>query len=339
MRDESFIRGVEECLRLLSGKIVAIITHSGGDPDSIGAAYVLSNILKKTFQANEVLFRIPSEASTHSLSLLERLGFKESENGLDMVDCFLILDCGSPEQLNEFRWILDSGKSIIVVDHHSTSREKFGDKAKVYALDEYQSVCEIILDLADLLGYKLSPREAEALFVGIYYDTVRLSIADSETLGKVCRLASYGIQPREILQGLEARMDISERIARLKGAARMRIYRAGDWLIAVSRLSSFQSSAARSLVSLGAHVAIVAGESDEGIIVSFRAVREFTETTGINLGRDIAARIGAEFEGHGGGHSSAAKALCVKGDLQTVLARCVELLSELLGERVVELTP
>jgi len=339
MRDKDLIQGIEKCLKQLSEKIVAIITHSGGDPDSIGAAYVLSNILKKIFQVNGIIFKIPAEASTHSLSLLNRLDFHESEDGLDAAEAFIILDCGSPEQLNDLKWILELDKPIIVIDHHSTSREKFAGKAEVYALDEYQSVCEIVLDLASLLGYELSLREAEALFAGIYYDTVRLSIADSETFGKVCRLASQGIHPREVLQDLEVRMDVSERIARLKAAARMRIYRAGDWLIAVSRLSSFQSSAARSLVNLGAHVAIVAGESDEGITVSFRAIKEFIEATGINLGRDIAARIGAEFGGHGGGHSSAAKALCVKGDLQMVLARCIDLLSELLGESLVELTP
>jgi len=158
-------------------------------------------------------------------------------------------------------------------------------------------------------------------------------------LRKICALASNHVNPRELLQGLEIRMDLSERIARLKAAARLKIYRVGDWLIAVSRLSSFQSSSARSLVTLGAHVAIVGGESENGITVSFRALRDFIEATGINLGKDIAARIGSEFGGHGGGHSSAAKAYCVKGSLEEILRRCVELIEEKLGERLKELQP
>ncbi len=339
MRDPGFIRGIAERLRGLSGSVAAILIHSGGDPDSIGSAYVLSGILSREFGLRRVLFRIPSEVSTHSALLLEELRFAESGEDLEEAHYFIVLDCGSPEQLDGLAWVLDSGRPVVVIDHHSTSPESFGGKAEVHASEEYQSVCEIVLDLAEYLGYGLSAREAEALFLGIYYDTVRLSVADSETFKKVCRLVGYGVDPRDVIQKLETGMDPSERIARLKAAARLRIYRAGNWLIAASKLSSFQSSAARGLTGLGAHLSIVAGESGEGVVVSLRATRDFVEATGINVGRDIAARIGAEFEGHGGGHSSAARALCAKGEPEEILNRCVELVRELLGAPVSELKP
>lgn len=335
MRDKTLIESVESALMKLSGMKVAILIHSGGDPDSIGAAYVLSNILKSLMRC-EPLFRIPSDPSTHSVAFLNRLGISQSDE-IESAEAYLILDCGSPEQLGDLEHILESGKKIIVVDHHSTSVESFRGKAEIYVSDKYSSVCELVFDLANHLGYELSTREREALFAGIYYDTVRLSVADSEALRKLCALASNHVNPRELLQGLEIKMDLSERIARLKAAARIKIYRVGDWLIAVSRLSSFQSSSARSLVSLGAHVAMVGGESEDGITVSFRALRDFIEATGINLGKDIAARIGAEFGGHGGGHSSAAKAYCVKGSVEEILRRCVELIGEKLGEKPKEL--
>ena len=336
MRDKKLIESVEKVLRSLSGMRVAILIHSGGDPDSIGAAYVLSNILR-SLMGCEPLFKIP-EPSTHTLAFLDRLGVSQSEE-VGSAEAYLILDCGSPEQLGDLERVLESGKRIIVIDHHSTSIESFSGKAEVYVSDEYSSVCELVFDLVSRLGYELSTREREALFAGIYYDTVRLSVADSEALRKICALASDHVNPRELLQGLEIRMDLSERIARLKAAARLKIYRAGGWLIVVSKLSSFQSSSARSLVNLGAHVAMVGGESEDGITVSFRALRDFIEATGINLGKDIAARIGAEFGGHGGGHSSAAKAYCVRGSLEEILRRCVELIGEKLGEKPRELQP
>ena len=339
MRDSSFIQAIAKRLEKLSGRVAAILIHSGGDPDSIGSAYVLSRMLSKAFGLRRILFRIPSEVSMHSVLLLEELGFAESEEDLEKADSFIVLDCGSPEQLNDLAWILGSGKPVVVIDHHSTSLEGFKSKAEVYASEEYQSVCEIVFDLAEYLGYRLSAREAEALFAGIYYDTVRLSVADSETFKTVCKLLSHGIDPKNVIQRLETGMDLSERIARLKAAARLRIYRAGDWLIAVSRVGSFQSSAARSLIGLGAHLSIVAGESDGGVVVSFRATRDFVEATGINVGKDIAARIGAEFEGHGGGHSSAARAFCARGELEEILDRCLELVKELLGTPASELKP
>jgi len=337
MRNAVLVELIAKRLRTLSGKVVAILTHAGGDPDSIGSAYVLSNMLEKLMCA-KLLFVIPEGPSTHSAALVERLGLSISEH-LDLADAYVVLDCGSPEQLGERARILESRKHILVIDHHSTSMEKFSDRAEVYTSEDYSSVCEIIFDIAEYLGYELSIREAEALFAGIYYDTARFSAADREALRKACILASRGIDPRELLQGLEVKMDVSERIARLKAAARMRIYKAGDWIMAVSRLTSFQSSAARSLVNLGAHVAIVGGESDEGITISFRALKEFIDATGINLGRDIAARIGEEFGGHGGGHASAAKAFCARGRLEEILERCLELIGERLGERPRELPP
>lgn len=336
MRNKKLIESIEKALRSLSKTRVAILIHSGGDPDSVGAAYVLSNILR-SLMGCEPLLKIP-EPSTHAMAFLSRLGISQSEE-VESAEAYLILDCGSPEQLGDLERILESGKRVIVMDHHSTSIESFGGKAELYVSDEYSSVCELIFDLASYLGYELSIREREALFAGIYYDTVRLSVADSEVLRKICVLASRHVNPIELLQGLETKMDLSERIARLKAAARLKMYRAGDWLIAVSKLSSFQSSSARSLVNLGAHVAIVGGESEKGVTVSFRALRDFVEATGINLGKDIATKIGAEFGGHGGGHSSAAKAYCVRGSLEEILRRCVELIGEKLKEKLEELQP
>ncbi len=329
MRSAALIELMAKRLRDFSEKTIMILTHVGGDPDSIGAAYVLSNILGRLMKSR-TLFVIPEGPSTHSTALMNRLGLSTSED-INYADVYLVLDCGSPEQLGESVQILSSGKPIMVLDHHSTSMEKFEGRAEVYALDDYSSVCEIVFDLATYLSYDLSIEEAEALFAGIYYDTVRLSVADREALRKACALASRGIDPRDLLQGLEIKMDLSERIARLKAAARMRIYRVGDWVIAVSRLSSFQSSAARSLVNLGAHVAIIGGESDEGVSISFRALKEFVDATGINLGKDIAARIGEEFGGHGGGHSMAAKAYCKERDVERVISRCMEVIGEKLG--------
>ncbi len=337
MRNKELIESLVNKLEKLSGKTVAILTHSGGDPDSIGASYVLGNILKSLWNV-EALFKVPSDPSSHCRAFMKRLGFEESED-IERVDAYLVVDCGSPEQLNEYMSVLESGREVVVIDHHSTSLESFMGKGEVFCSEDYQSVCEIIFDLSRYLGYKLNLKEAEALFAGIYYDTVRLSVADQETVKKTCYLISLGVNPRELLTELEIKMDISERIARLKSAIRMNIYRAGDWLIVTSTLGSFQSSSARSLLGLGAHVAIVAGESENGTAVAFRAVKDFIEATGVNLGRDIAAKIGKEMGGHGGGHSSAAKAYCMERDVEKVLSRCIELIGEKLGAPLEKIKP
>ncbi len=334
MRKPELVSSLSETLRELRGRRVAILTHAGGDADSIGSAYILSNLLRKNYGAEEVFFKVPGSISTHSKAILSYLEFEIS--GIEDADTYIVVDAGSPEQLEDHLWIFSTGRDVIVVDHHETSVEAYRG-VRLFASDAYQSLCELMYELAEYEGYDLGLREAEALFLGIYYDTVRLSVADEETLSKVCHLAGIGVKPMKILSQLETKMDSSERIARLKAAMRMRVYRLGEWLIALSRVSGFQSSAARSLIPLGAHASIVAGESDEGIQASMRAVQDIVKA-GLDLGK-LASRIGEEFGGHGGGHAAAAGVFCKAGDLEKVLKRCLELIEEQLGVGAEQVSP
>ena len=67
MRDEELIKSLKERLEKLSGRVTVILTHSGGDPDSIGAAFVLARILKSILNVSTI-FKVPAEVSTHSKS-------------------------------------------------------------------------------------------------------------------------------------------------------------------------------------------------------------------------------------------------------------------------------
>ncbi|MEM2935560.1 MAG: exosortase/archaeosortase family protein, partial [Candidatus Bathyarchaeia archaeon] len=42
-------------------------------------------------------------------------------------------------------------------------------------------------------------------------------------------------------------------------------FRIGDWIIALSHVSAYQASAARAIIDLGAHVAVVAGQKNESL--------------------------------------------------------------------------
>jgi nanoRNase/pAp phosphatase (c-di-AMP/oligoRNAs hydrolase) len=125
-------------------------------------------------------------------------------------------------------------------------------------------------------------------------------------------------------------MDFSERVARLKACRRAKIFKIGEWILAFSHVSAFQASAARAIVDLGAHVAVVAGQKNENMEISLRCTREFHETTGIHLGRDIAKPLGEYLRGMGGGHSTAAGVNGI-GDIEAGLKRCLRLFKERLS--------
>jgi len=311
MRNELFVSLLSGELSLLGGLRVIILTHAGGDPDSICSAYCLKKILMETFNVNNVWISVPDSPTAHTKALVEYFEIEVIHDVRD-ADTYIVVDVGSPEQLNEYSEVIAGGdKQVIVIDHHSNTINRYPPTAKVYSSEHYQSTSEIIYDLAEYVGFQLGLLEAEAILLGMYYDTARLSIADSQTSHKICRLIDKGVSLSNVLAKLEQRIDISERIARLKGAARMEIYRFRDWLVVVTIVGGFQSSVARSLINLGAHLAIAIGEVDKSrVAASIRASQEFVEKTKINVGVDLAERLGVKLGGHGGGHTSAAHLEC-----------------------------
>jgi hypothetical protein len=124
-----------------------------------------------------------------------------------------------------------------------------------------------------------------------------------------------------------APIDLSERLARLKAVGRAKIHRIGEWVVAMSEISAFQASAARALLDVGADVAIVGGVKDGELRISLRSTQVFFEKTGLHLGRDIAAAIGSEIEGAGGGHGMSA-GVNGKGDLEACLGKSLWLIRE-----------
>jgi nanoRNase/pAp phosphatase (c-di-AMP/oligoRNAs hydrolase) len=72
-------------------------------------------------------------------------------------------------------------------------------------------------------------------------------------------------------------------------------------------------------------MAAVAGKKNGKLEVSLRCNRDFTEKTGIHLGKDIAMPLGQALGGVGGGHAAAA-GVNAKGEVEDALDKCFKLL-------------
>jgi len=200
--------------------------------------------------------------------------------------------------------------------------------AKLCITDEnVSSTCEIIYNFYKQSGVKIGENEAKALFLGIAFDTRHFVLANSSALKTIAELIDTGVNAQEALAVLSLPMDFSERVARLKACKRAKLFKIGDWIVALSHVSAFQASAARAIIDLGAHVAVVAGQKNESLEISFRCTREFHEKTCIHLGRDIAKPLGEYLNGMGGGHSTAA-GVNGFGDIEAGLKRCLRILKE-----------
>ncbi len=249
-----------------------------------------------------------------------------SKPRIEQADAIVLLDTNTIHQLADFQERVKSAQSpIIVVDHHAVHPET-KRLATISASDENaSSTCELVYRFFMDMNVHFTQDEAAALFLGIAYDTRHFILANSTTLKIVADLIDAGLNAQEILSLLSLPMRESERVARLKASKRVRLLKVKGWIIAFSNVSAYQASAARALVSLGAHVAIVIGQRNKKLSVSMRASQDFHKETNIHLGRDLASPLGDQLGGMGGGHSTSAGVNCV-GTIELCVQRSLRLL-------------
>lgn len=308
-----------------------ILCHHNADPDAIGSAYALSYLLNFLLPNVDVRIVAPEGVSLLSSRLLSYLSDVLIFPDFDFADLIVMVDTCTLIQLGSLSSkVLNSNTPLLVVDHHLPNDEIKG-RASLLIIDENaSSTAEIVFSFFEELGVDLSGDVAFALFAGLFFDSRRFIFASSNSFRMAAVLLDCGVNYGDVLRVLSTQMDLSERIARLKAAQRLRILRIKDWVIALSYVGSFEASAARALVDLGADLALVVGGEKGSIRLSARSTKRFYEETGLHLGRDLMKPIGELIKGGGGGHATAAGANGV-GDVDLVLEICIKLLKEKLS--------
>jgi len=313
----------------LDARLIVLLCHHNADPDAVCAAYALSQLLRRLRPKLNIEIAAAGGLSKLSKFLLKELPVElTTQPPIEEAQILILLDTNTIQQLDEWGERVKAANSpIIVIDHHAGHPETERLATICVADEEASSTCEMIYNFFKEMKVELAEMEAKALFLGMAFDTRHFVLAKFSTFKAVAELVDVGVKTEEALSLLSLPMGSSERIARLKAGQRLKLIKINDWLIAISHVSAYQASAARALIGLGAHVAIVAGQKGENIQISLRSSRDFHKGSGIHLGRDIANPLGAYLHGMGGGHSTSAGANGV-GDLEASLKRCVRLLKD-----------
>ncbi len=315
------MRGYPRLVNLLrKTKAVLIIGHQNSDPDAVCSAYAFASLARRINKKIKVTFTSPDGVSKLSKQILQVVPLEVTDNPeVSAVDLVITVDTNTLQQLGKLREpILQSAKPLIMIDHHAPHPANAKTAAFVLCDEKSTSTCEMILEMYAKSRLVPSRAVCQALLIGLLVETGHLSIATRRTFESAYALVRAGADPEEAMAITRAAMDESERIARIKSAQRVRLERAGNWLVALSEVGSYHASAARALVALGAHLAVVAGKRNDDLTVSFRATREFASQTGMHLGTDLANPLGVRMSGMGGGHATAAGAN-VKGNVNEAL--------------------
>jgi nanoRNase/pAp phosphatase (c-di-AMP/oligoRNAs hydrolase) len=245
-------------------------------------------------------------------------------------DLYVAVDVGDEELLMGWKDKMQKSKGVkVLVDHHPQRRTSAYDHSVVD--EKATSAAEVVLGLFSELRVKISPDTAEALLEGILFDSSHLAIAGPTGLRAVVALMDRGADIAVARRELRSDPDYGEVLAKLKGAQRLKIFRLGDWVASTSLVGSFQAHVARSLLYLGADVAVVGGESEGETRVSMRSTQRFAEKTNIQLGTQVAEELANRLGGHGGGHATAASFSTKAGEDEAIdgsLKRIAELLVE-----------
>jgi len=326
----SVIKSLEE----KQASFILLLCHQNADPDALCSAYAFQGLLKRLVPDVVVEIGTGQGISKLSKHILAHTSITVNTNpNVESADMIILLDTNTIEQLGELaETVSRSPAPIVVIDHHAAHPETLQKASIAIIEDKVPSNCEVIFNFFRQTNTMPNLSEAEALFLGIAFDTRHFVLGTASTFETVVELCKAGVNPQEKLSLLSLPMDMSERIARIKACRRTKLVKTKEWIIALSQVSAYEASAARALVDLGAHAAAVAGQKNDNVEISLRCTRDFHKKTGIHMGVDIAQPLGEYLQGMGGGHAAAAGANG-KGKAEATLLYCRQLFKEKLRQQ------
>jgi nanoRNase/pAp phosphatase (c-di-AMP/oligoRNAs hydrolase) len=284
-----------------------VLLHGNADPDALASAFaVKSSFPDVTIGAPGGLDRVAKLlASTLKIDSVEQVKPRPGER-------LLILDTSGPEQLNGSFDLTNA----IVIDHH-TRNEKWS-KAMMYHCDDARSSCsEILFELLKAAGKQPTKKVAQALMFGMLTDSGYFKFAKPSTLVTFAEIMGvHGTQMDEVMGLVETEQDISERISQLKGAQRLKYWKVGNYIVAVSQGSAFEASVCKALLAIGADIVFVGSQRGDQFRISARATQAMVRK-GVHLGKLLGV-VGSETTNGGGGHPGAA-GLTGTGDVEAIL--------------------
>jgi bifunctional oligoribonuclease and PAP phosphatase NrnA len=311
---------------------IVLLCHQNADPDAACSAFALQVLLHKLAPGTKATISCPEGISAPTRQLMENLGISTPDQKIPGdADLAVLVDTNSLDQLGKASGsLLKMEHGLIVVDHHHPHPDTLKLASQMIVDESAAAAAEVVFRLFEASNEKPGKVEATALMAALFVETKHFLLARDSTFEVAAKLAKAGADPRRLSGMLSSPMNRSERVARLRAAERSSVTMLGNWIVVTSQLGSYQSSAARAFLTLGAHVAFVGGEVKEKIRVNMRATEDFYEKTGAHLARDVAIPLGKLLGGVGGGHPTAA-GLSAPGVVDDVLIACVNRLRESIG--------
>ncbi len=322
-------------LPALKGKEVLILTHRGADVDALSSGAMLYLALK---EHASVRIGVPEHINQAAEKLAAELSIPFDLNPEPKeFNVVVVADLNSWKMLGSTAEKLKSfDGEILLIDHHTRSWENLAKEENSLIEENAASTTEILFKLFKKQGIPISKEIALLACCGIITDSAHFSYASADTFSVMAEALGLAKTPYSKITGLfSVEREFSEIVAKLKAAQRCRIFRAGEFIVAISDVGAFEAQAAASLLRIGADAAFVGVEEAGEVMVSGRASHKIVEF-GLDLVRDVFDPLSARFSGEGGGHTAAAAFNGKAESIEEVLEECVSLVTEKIRKKAPE---
>lgn len=314
------------------GARILILTHAGCDVDALASAATIFFTFGKNYK---IEIGVPEHLNLNAKALAQNLKipFTINPQNIGGFDALVLVDFNSFKMLGKLEQeVKKFKKPILLIDHHTKS----GEKITINSLIQPDAVAtvEILFDLLKKDKTKISPKAAECIAAGIITDSASFLIADSETFSIMAEAMKIAKKPfNEIFSLFQVEENFSEKIAKLKAARRVRIFKINDSIVATTSVSCFEADAATVLSRLGADIAFAGDVDNSKLKISGRATPFFVKKNSFDLARDVFEPLEKHFSGSGGGHPGAAAFNGTAEAIEPALQKCVELVQDFLKKK------
>lgn len=181
---------------------IVLATHANPDGDALGSLIGLADTLEAM---GKHVFRYLEEPVSHLYEFLPDTDLIQTDIHVlqdfvrqagDDILC-ISLDCGDRKRLGENANELMNIRPFMVIDHHKNNNG-FGSLAWIDP--DRSSTGEMVFDLAEALGHKISKKAAVALFTAIVTDTgsFRYESTSAHTFNVARKLVGFGARPDQV---------------------------------------------------------------------------------------------------------------------------------------------
>ncbi|MCR4335424.1 MAG: DHH family phosphoesterase [archaeon] len=317
----------------LFGKKLLILTHAGADVDSLASAAAIYFSLK---EKSKITIGVPDHLNLNAKALTKQLKIPYKINpSFEGFDALLCVDFNKSKMLGSLQKNFFSYKGEkFLIDHHSEEKEIMAPKNNVFASKKAISTTELVYQLLKKTKVKIPKNAYACIASGIITDSASFHIADHVTFKIMAEVMEKAeLSYRGLVDLFSTEIDFSQKIAALKAAKRVRIFKSANAIIAISDVGAFEADAANALIRIGANVAFC-GFAEKGTIrISGRVNNSWMNKNKFDLARDVFNKLENYFPGEGGGHQGAAGFNGKGDDVIPLLLKCVDLTHKFISKK------